>query len=114
MLAASLHAAHLRTKTKPAANLSEYREPASAYRSNVSRGAGTLEEQHAAAEQAKANREKMLKKLKNYESKILQSEKQGGKSLVEIAKEKELRLKQQRDELEKRYASSTSENGCGQ
>lgn len=56
----------------------------------------------------------MLKKLKNYESKILQSEKQGGKSLVEIAKEKELRLKQQRDELEKRYASSTSENGCGQ
>lgn len=66
--------------------------------------AGTLEEQHAAADQAKADREKMLKKLKMYESKIIQSEKEGGKSLVEIAQEKELRLQEQREELEKRCA----------
>ena len=64
------------------------------------RCAGTLEEQQAAAAAAKAEKEKILQKLKMYESKILKSEKDGG--LVEIAKQKEEQLRRKREELERR------------
>jgi hypothetical protein len=64
--------------------------------------AGDLETKQAEAERLRKERTEMEKKLKLYESKILQSEHQDGKSMAEKASEREALLKRKQDELQKR------------
>jgi hypothetical protein len=72
------------------------------------RCAGNLEQKQAEAARLKHERVEMMKRLKLYESKILQSENEDGKSLVEKAHEREEQLKKKQEELECRCGQPQS------
>lgn len=65
-------------------------------------GAGNLESKQAEAERLRKERTEMEKKLKLYESKILQSENNDVEAMAQKAAEREAQLKQKREQLEKR------------
>lgn len=69
------------------------------------RAAGDLESKQAEAARLKAEQAAVLKRLKLYESKILQSNSSGGKSLVDKAAEREAQLAKKQLELERRCGS---------
>lgn len=66
--------------------------------------AGNLESKQAEAERLRKERTNMEKKLKLYESKILHSENNDVEAMAQKAAEREVQLKQKREELEKRCA----------
>lgn len=65
-------------------------------------GAGDLESKQAEAARLKKERHEMEKKLKLYESKVLQSDQSDGQSMAEKAAAREAFLQQKRVELESR------------
>lgn len=70
----------------------------------VSKCTGDLESKQAEAAQLKAEQQKLLQRLKLYESKVLQSGENGTNALVEKAREREVQLQKKQEELERRYS----------
>lgn len=69
---------------------------------NVQFHSGDLESKQAEAARLKKERHEMEKKLKLYESKVLQSDQSDGESMAEKASAREAFLQQKRLELESR------------
>ena len=70
---------------------------------NTGHTADDLASKQAEAEKLRKERTDMEKKLKLYDSKILQSEHQDGKSMADKAAEREAVLKRKQTELQQRY-----------
>jgi hypothetical protein len=65
-----------------------------------------LEQKQAEAERIKREKQKMAERLQFLESKILQSESDGIESLVDQAKNREARIQEHQQELERRCDST--------
>jgi hypothetical protein len=70
------------------------------------------EQKQAEAAALKAERAALRERLAHYESKVLQSDRAGGKSLIEKAAEREAALKQKQWELECRCARGAGRPVC--
>jgi hypothetical protein len=68
--------------------------------------AGSLEKKQAEAERLRGEKQKMAERLQFIESKILQSETEGGECLMDQAKSREARIQEHQQELERRFAST--------